>query len=74
MSATSTPTQDVAPLLNRAQAAQWLGITPSALSQLNYRGTGPTFITVGRRNVRYRMSDLVAYVEANTHTQTGSAA
>lgn len=76
MSTTNTPTEaPTAPaLLKRKDAAEWLGISVPALAQLAYKGTGPKYIVIGTRTVRYRMSDLVEYVEANVRTQSGSAA
>lgn len=71
---TTQQTLEAPALLKRKDAAEWLGITTSALAQLAYRGTGPKYIIIGTRTVRYRMSDLVEYVEANVHTQSGSAA
>lgn len=61
-------------LLTRTQAAEYLGITPRALQQLNYLGTGPTFVIVGTRTVRYRLADLDQYIEDRTYTRSGDAA
>lgn len=61
-------------LMTRKQAAAWLGITERALGQLNYLGTGPRFVVIGSRTVRYRPADLSAYVEQNLRTKTGDAA
>lgn len=71
---TAPETATAPALLKRKDAAAWLGITTSALAQLAYRGTGPKYVIIGTRTVRYRMSDLVEYVESNIHTQSGSAA
>ena len=39
--------------------------TPT-LRDWRYRGIGPTYIKVGPKSVRYRRSDLDAWLEANT--------
>lgn len=61
-------------LLTRAEAAEYLGITARALQQLNYLGTGPTFVIVGTRTVRYRLQDLDQYIANRTYTRSGDAA
>lgn len=70
----TTHNQEIAfsPLMNREEAANWLGITEKALGQLNYLGTGPKYVVVGSRSVRYRLKDLIEYAEANTRTQSGA--
>jgi hypothetical protein len=50
-------------LLTNDQAAAYLGITPSALETRRSRKMGPPFFRDGRV-VRYRRSDLEAYVES----------
>lgn len=60
------------PLMNREEAAKWLGITERALGQLNYLGTGPKFVVVGSRSVRYRLKDLIEYAETNTRIRSGA--
>jgi hypothetical protein len=53
------------PLATPREAATFLRTSPSALSQMRYRGEGPTYVRTGRR-ILYRLSDLQAYVEGNT--------
>ena len=51
------------PLFDTAQAAAFLKYSKSALEYWRCQGTGPRFYkTAGR--VRYRMSDLDAWLEA----------
>ena len=50
---------------NEVEAGQIVGLTPKALQSRRWRGEGPAYIKVGRL-VRYRMSDLLAFLEANT--------
>ena len=56
-------TQKDDPLFDTAQAADFLKYSKSALEYWRCQGTGPRFYkTAGR--VRYRMSDLDAWLEA----------
>lgn len=52
-------------LLGEAEAAKMLGLQPATLRR--WRSTGepnqPEFVKIGR-SVRYRLSDVVAYMEA----------
>jgi excisionase family DNA binding protein len=49
--------------VTRQQAAEYLGVTPQALSQMSVRGQGPRYVRVGR-SVRYRRGDLFAWIES----------
>lgn len=55
--------------------AEFIGgkFTASAAAQQRYKGDGPPFVRFGRR-VRYRRSDVLAWLEANVETQTPGAA
>ncbi len=55
--------------LTTEQAAQFLGLRPNTLEIWRYRGTGPRFIKCGRA-VRYRLTDIESYVEAQTRQST----
>lgn len=50
--------------------AEYMGITTGALAQMRYHGTGPKFVKLGNRTVRYRWEDVDAWIEANTLTQS----
>ncbi|MGG7307543.1 helix-turn-helix transcriptional regulator [Curtobacterium sp. AB451] len=58
-------------LLTSQEVAEWVGMTPSALSQLRYRGSGPKFRKLGPKTVRYAASDVQAWIDAAGQTQTG---
>lgn len=58
------------PLALPKTIAEYLGTTPQNLAQHRYRGTGPKFIKLGHRAIRYRWSDVEAWIEANTLTQS----
>jgi predicted DNA-binding transcriptional regulator AlpA len=51
-------------LYNTETAAAFLGKPPTTLRQWRYRGVGPAYIHI-ERSVRYRRSDLDAWLDAN---------
>lgn len=57
-------------LLSRDEVENIYGITRRFLERCGTRGDGPVYIRVGRL-VRYRASDIEAWIEAN---QVGRAA
>lgn len=57
-------------LMLELDAADFLGFSCRALQAWRYRGTGPTFVKVGSRAVRYRRRDLVAWIESNLKSST----
>ena len=59
-------------LMNAAQAARWLGMSPSYLSKARMNGSGPPYLKIGTR-VLYDEADLSAWLEAQKRTSTGDA-
>jgi excisionase family DNA binding protein len=57
-------------LLTRKEAAQFLSLRKSTLDSWACKGNGPRFIKLGKA-VRYRMSDLEAFIESNVRANTG---
>lgn len=57
----SLVSQDPDALLNEAQAAELIGLTPRFLQARRQRGNGPLFVRVSDRCVRYRRKDLLAW-------------
>lgn len=53
--------------------AELLGTTVGTLAYWRYMGKGPKFIKLGRA-VRYRESDVNAWLDAQTREQTGERA
>jgi Helix-turn-helix domain len=53
------------PLLMEVQAARLLNLSPRTLQNWRITFNGPPFIRVGRA-IRYRRSDLVVWINANT--------
>ena len=67
----STPI-DNGKLLTAAEAAQVLTLAnPRSLAAWRSRGYGPPFIKIGKRCVRYRYGDLLAYLARRTVTVVG---
>lgn len=57
-------------LLTEAQTAQRLQVSIRTLQGWRLSGGGPPFIKLGRRSVRYRMSDLDRWIEEQRRTST----
>lgn len=58
-------------LLKPESVAEITGLTEQALAQMRYRGTGPIYRALSARTIRYRESDVLAWIEASARTQTG---
>ena len=50
------------PLLTEKEAADYLGYAAKTLAGWRYRGGGPVFVRASRTSVRYRTSDLEAWI------------
>ena len=48
-------------LLREEDAAVFLGFTPRALQEWRHRGSGPPFVRISSRAIRYRRADLIAW-------------
>lgn len=51
-------------LLCGKEAAELLGVGVRALEAWRYRGTGPRYVGISGRAVRYRQSDLIEWIES----------
>lgn len=58
------------PLIDEKQAAEYLGYTTRALQNWRLRGGGPRFVRVSARSIRYRISDIEAWIEARIVSST----
>jgi len=56
-------------LMDTRQAAEMLKISPKTLERMRVEGRGPAFVKVGRC-VRYRESDILAFIERNIFEST----
>lgn len=62
-------------LLNNAQAASLLGITPNTLKFWRHKGRGPAFIKLGnspRAGVVYEEADVIAWRESRKFASTSA--
>lgn len=62
------------PALDTAQASAYTGLAATYLEKLRCIGGGARFIRYGRRAVRYRKSDLDAWMTAHAVASTSEAA
>ena len=62
------------PLLRDPQAADYLNVSIAWLQRQRWLGTGPAYIKVGARAVRYRKNDLESWVAANLHGRSSGEA
>lgn len=60
------------PVLRTPEAAAYLNVRPKTLEQWRWAGQGPRFIKLSRA-VRYRLSDLDAFIEARVFSSTTEA-
>ena len=55
--------------LDTRAAANYLNLKPATLEAWRTRGGGPRYVRLGTA-IRYRLSDIEAYVEARTEAST----
>ena len=60
-------------LVDEREAASILCYSVRALQNWRHRGSGPRFVKVSSRSVRYRRSDLAAWVEERIVSSTSQA-
>lgn len=53
-------------LLTTSEVANYLKQSPKTLLNQRCKGDGPAWVRVGKRTVRYRFSDLEAFIAAST--------
>jgi len=56
-------------LVDQSQAAAFLNCSEGLLEHHRWAGTGPQYLKTGRL-VRYRKTDVLAYLEGKTRTST----
>lgn len=66
--------ENVAPiLLFTRDAARMLHLSERTMEDWRLKGRGPRYVRVGR-SVRYRLADILTYIERRTFQNTGEAA
>lgn len=58
-------------LLDTPDAAEVLGVSPRTMEDWRWRGGGPEWFKVGKRLVRYRLEDLMAFALKSKRQNTG---
>jgi len=64
--------EERSPLLTQQHAANFLSCSPRSLEAWRLRGGGPRYVRLGRRCIRYRLSDLSDWIGACVRTSTSS--
>ncbi len=60
-------------LLTPAAAAEYLGVSEKAMENWRGTGSGPTFIKLSPKCIRYNRDDLDAHIWANRKRSTAEA-
>ena len=71
MAQTAVSTADE--FLTVEELANWLRVKPQTIYQWNYAGTGPRLTKLGARYVRYRRSDVEAWLEERADDRAPAA-
>lgn len=57
-------------LMTPEQLADYLQVSTKSLANDRYLGKGPRFVKLGAKLVRYRRTDVIAWLEGNQYTRT----
>jgi predicted DNA-binding transcriptional regulator AlpA len=57
-------------LLPTVQVADWIGVSHQWLEIGRLKGYGPPYVRVGPRHIRYKRSDVLAWLNERTHAST----
>ena len=57
-------------LINEREGGRFLGLTDRTLQSYRQRGSGPKYISISSRCLRYRRIDLKAWADARIRTST----
>ncbi|MCP5365994.1 MAG: DNA-binding protein [Hyphomicrobiales bacterium] len=57
-------------MIDEVEAARFLGFKARTMQAYRYRGTGPRYVKLSARAVKYRRADLRAYAEQHLHNTT----
>ena len=61
-------------LLKTAEAAALCGLSPRTLEAHRFRGTGPVYVSLSPRCVRYELRDLTEWVASSRRLSTSAVA
>jgi len=69
--ATKIPDRGLVPLMTNTQAAAYLNCSPRTLEARRCRTSdGPIFVKISPKSIRYRKSDLDAWIESRLRKST----
>lgn len=57
-------------LITVPELAEYLGLSKQQLALMRVKGSGPRFLRASAANIRYRWSDVEAWLDENTHQST----
>ena len=60
-------------LLDSREAAKYLTVARQTLAKWRHLGQGPSYVRVGNRDIRYRLSALEAWLEERAVTPVDAA-
>jgi predicted DNA-binding transcriptional regulator AlpA len=63
-------TGDADDLLTTSEVAEWLGVSVQWAEIARHKSLGPRWISLSTRRIRYRRSDVVAWLESRTRQST----
>jgi len=61
---------DIDRLMNEVEAAEYISVTRRALQQWRLTGTGPDYIRISARCIRYRRREIIIWSEALLRSST----
>ncbi|MCG7932747.1 MAG: helix-turn-helix domain-containing protein [Candidatus Thiodiazotropha lotti] len=67
---TPLPAIDYFRQLTTVEAAKFLSVTPRTLELMRQHGTGPLYVRVTPKCIRYRMKDIIDFQEKNIRQNT----
>jgi predicted DNA-binding transcriptional regulator AlpA len=59
--------------MTEQQAAAFISYTARFLQARRAKGTGPKFVRISSRSIRYRRKDLVTWIEQRIRTSTSDS-
>ncbi|MCL2795851.1 MAG: hypothetical protein FWD85_11155 [Microbacteriaceae bacterium] len=62
------------PLMKPSDVSAFTGVSVNHLAQLRFRGNGPRCIKLAPKTVRYRRSDVIAWINASERAGTAPVA
>ena len=53
-------------LLDESEAGKMLGFTVKGMQNRRWKGQPPAYVKVGGRHIRYKLADIMAFIDENT--------